>query len=95
MEIQIEDKKFSGRFILENGHQYIHIPLSSDDDILFFAKWSMLRDGMSIKSEYTKNLPFETIARKGEIREAFPILDMNEEFVRLKFDHLTTDWKMK
>ena len=96
MKIKIDNKEFLGVLHNEGSPPFVNrirIELKSDDDILFFARWSKLNDGITSKESYVKQLTYETLTREGTFKNAFPWLDFNENFVELTFDTGTTKWK--
>lgn len=90
MKIKI-DKEFFGVYDAKNAK--IKIELTSEDDVLFFARWSKLNDGLTNKKDYVKEISFETITREGKIANTFPLLGINEDFVELSFDTIEVNWK--
>ena len=80
MKLEINKKIFIGRY---NEVGKLIIPLFDDDDKHFFKNWSKIGGS---KKDYIKNIDFEKITERGILKNCFPILDMNEEFVELVYD---------
>ena len=89
MILKIDNKKFVGKLNKDS----IIIELKNNVDITFFAKWAILIQKSCFKHDYVKNIDFETVSREGIFEGTYPVLDINEEFVEIKFDIYTYEWK--
>ena len=84
MKVKINEKWFEGRY---NDEKKFIIPLSEEQDIIFFYKWDKKRtqSGMA-KENYTEDIEYKTICESGILHNYYPILSLNEDAVHLGFD---------
>ncbi len=97
MKVKINEKWFEGRY---NDERKFIIPLSEEQDIKFFYKWQkksnlgfngQYLNGTAIpKSDYVKDVEYKTICESGTLINCYPILNLNEDEVWLKFDNYKT-----
>jgi len=92
MKFKINEKLFEGRY---NDERKFIIPLSEEQDIIFFYKWqkksNQYLNGAAIpKSDYVKDVEYKTICEFGTLISCYPILNLNEDEVWLKFDSYKT-----
>jgi len=97
MKVKINEKWFEGRY---NDERKFIIPLSEEQDIIFFYKWQkksnlgfngQYLNGTAIpKSDYVKDVEYKTICEFGTLINCYPILNLNEDEVWLKFDNYKT-----
>jgi hypothetical protein len=87
MKVKINEKWFEGRY---NDEKKFIIPLSEEQDVIFFYKWQKNMYGMS-KSDYTKDLEYKTICESGTLNNCYPLLNINEDAVLLNFDSYKTN----
>lgn len=83
INLNIDNKKFVGKYD-DNGS--LIISLSSNKDILFFKNWI---DEMRVnrkKEEYSKNITFTKVTGHGILVGCWPILNNNEDTVRIVYD---------
>lgn len=86
MKVKINEKWFEGRY---NDERRFIIPLSEEQDIIFFYRWEKARSKMP-KSEYVKDIEYKTICESGILNNCWPILNLNEDAVWLTFDSVKT-----
>jgi hypothetical protein len=86
MKVKINEKWFEGRY---NDRREFIIPLSEEQDIIFFYKWQKTKLKMP-KSEYVKDIEYKTICESGILNNCHPILSINEDAVHLTFDSYKT-----
>jgi hypothetical protein len=87
MKVKINEKWFEGRY---NDERKFIIPLSEEQDIIFFYKWEKKSNGKIPKSDYVKDVEYKTICESGTLINCYPILNLNEDGVWLKFDSYKT-----
>ena len=87
MKLKINNKIFEGRYN-ENGK--LIIPLTDDFDKLFFKKWQNKSKGengkLTYKKDYVENVDFVKVTEHGTLKNCFPVLSVNEDFVTLWYD---------
>ena len=83
MKLKINNKIFEGRYN-ENGK--LIIPLTDDFDKLFFKKWQDKSKNGAYKKEYVENVDFIKVTERGTLKNCFPVLSANEDFVTLWYD---------
>jgi hypothetical protein len=84
MKVKINEKWFEGRF---NDKLKFIIPLSEEQDVLFFYKWQNKNNKFAIsKEDYTENIEYKSICEIGILKNCYPILDLNEDKVLLDYD---------
>jgi len=84
MKVKINEKWFEGRY---NDERKFIIPLSEEQDIIFFYKWQKKHNKFGMpKSDYTEDIEYKTICESGTLISCYPILNLNEDEVWLKFD---------
>lgn len=84
MKVKINDKWFEGRF---NDERKFIIPLPKEEDILFFYKWGKKAVALvRSKASYTKDIEYKQICESGILKNCYPVLNLNEDAVRLCFD---------
>ncbi len=88
MKVKINEKWFEGRY---NDERKFIIPLSEEQDIIFFYKWQKKRTkfGMA-KENYIEDIEYKTICESGILHNCYPILNLNEDAVHLGFDSYKT-----
>jgi hypothetical protein len=91
MKVKINEKWFEGRY---NDEIKFIIPLSEEQDIIFFYKWqkksNLGLNGQIPKSDYTEDIEYKKICESGTLINCYPILNLNEDEVWLKFDNYKT-----
>ena len=87
MKVKINEKWFEGRY---NDERKFIIPLSEEQDIIFFYKWEKKSNGKIPKSDYVKDVEYKKICESGILINCYPILNLNEDEVWLKFDNYKT-----
>ena len=81
MKVKINEKWFDGRY--DNERKFI-IPLSEEQDIIFFYKWQKKRNARDVsKSDYTEDIEYKKICESGILNNCYPILNLNEDEVWL------------
>lgn len=83
MKVKINEKWFEGRY---NDERKFIIPLSEEQDIIFFYKWNKHKKINMPKEEYTKDIEYKKICESGILHNCYPILNLNEDAVHLVFD---------
>ena len=83
MKVKINEKWFEGRY--DDERKFI-IPLSEEQDVIFFYKWQKKSNGQIPKSDYVKDVEYKTICESGILKNCYPILNLNEDAVWLTFD---------
>jgi hypothetical protein len=83
MKLTINNKIFTGKYN-ENGR--LLIPLDEGNDIIFFKKWQDKRKTAKCKLDYVENIEFYKITERGFLKNCFPIVNINEDFVELYYD---------
>jgi len=82
MEVKINNKIFVAT---SNESGKLIIPLNDDFDKLFFKKWEN-----KYKKDYAVNsvedVDFVKVTERGTLKNCFPILSQNEDFVELVYD---------
>ena len=62
MKVKINKKWFDGRF--DNEKRFI-IPLSEEQDVIFFYKWNKKHSKFGIpKEDYTKDIEYKNISKR-------------------------------
>jgi hypothetical protein len=88
MKVKINEKWFEGRY---NDERKFIIPLSEEQDVIFFYKWQKKHNGFGMpKSDYTEDIEYKKICESGTLINCYPILNLNEDGVWLKFDSYKT-----
>ena len=88
MKVKINEKWFEGRY---NDERKFIIPLSEEQDVIFFYKWQKKHNGIGMpKSDYTEDIEYKQICESGTLINCHPILNLNEDGVWLKFDSYKT-----
>jgi hypothetical protein len=88
MKVKINEKWFEGRY---NDERKFIIPLSEEQDVIFFYKWQKKHNRFSMpKSDYTEDIEYKQICESGTLINCYPILNLNEDGVWLKFDSYKT-----
>jgi len=82
MELKINNKLFVGRY---DSDDKLYISLDNDVDKIFFYKWQH-RGGEKIN--YTENVEFKKAVERGILKNCFPILSKNEDWVVLNYDSI-------
>jgi sulfur relay (sulfurtransferase) DsrF/TusC family protein len=81
MEININNKIFIGKYD-ENG--ILTIPLSNQDDTLYFQQWeNQVSESFIKKKDYIKTFDYTHGYKKGTLFNCSPILSKNLDFVQL------------
>ncbi len=81
MKVKINEKWFEGRY---NDERKFIIPLSEEQDIIFFYKWQKKYNTFGVpKSEYTEDIEYKKICESGILNNCYPILNLNEDEVCL------------
>jgi hypothetical protein len=83
MKLNLNNKIFEGRYN-ENGQ--LIIPLDDDFDKLFFKKWQDKSKNGAYKRDYIEDVDFVKVTERGTLKNCFPILSANEDFVVLIYD---------
>jgi len=83
MKVIINNKIFSGRY---NNEGRLVIPLNDEVDIFYFKKWQDKNKTANSKSDYVEMVEFHKITERGFLKNCFPILSPNEDFVELHYD---------
>ena len=88
MKVKINEKWFEGRY---NEERKFIIPLSEEQDVIFFYKWHKKRTKLGMaKEDYTEDIEYKTICESGILNNCYPILNLNEDAVYLSFDGYKT-----
>lgn len=94
MTIEIDGRKFKAKLETSNsGNPQIIVQLASEEEIKFFAKWARECESDLSKSEYVKDIPFDTVSRQGILKNSWCYLGFNEECVTIRWDSYTYEWK--
>ncbi len=83
MKLIFNNKVFIGRYN-ENGK--LIIPLDDDTDKQFFKNWQNKAKNSSRKTDYVENVDFWKVTERGTLKNCFPLLSQNEDFVELVYD---------
>lgn len=83
MELQINDKIFIGRY---NDKQELVISLDNNVDIQFFKEWEDRKTIVKLKKDYVKDIRIFKVNETGVLRNCFPILNLNEDEVKIVYD---------
>ncbi len=87
MKLILNNKIFIGRYN-ENGK--LVIPLDNDFDKLFFRKWQNNRQNIDgtqrYKKKYIEDVSFIKTTESGVLKNCFPMLSEDEDFVELVYD---------
>lgn len=83
MKLIINNKIFIGRYN-ENGR--IQIQLDNENDVKFFKNWQDKCKTSNSKNDYIDNIEFHKITEHGFLKNCFPSLSLNEDFVILNYD---------
>ena len=84
MKLKINNKIFIGKY---NSDNELVIPLEEDSDILFFKEWCDKSTSGIPKKDYIKSIRFEKVTGSGILENCFPILHLNEDFVKIVYDY--------
>lgn len=87
MIVTINNKNFTGRY---NKKGKFIIPLNNISDIIWFKEWED-RARYGDKRDYLQEVPFVKITERGTLKNCFPILDKNEEYIELVYDFYVLD----
>tara|TARA_R110000868_G_C10488170_1_gene729966 strand:+ start:42 stop:323 length:282 start_codon:yes stop_codon:yes gene_type:complete len=88
MKVKINEKWFEGRY---NEERKFIIPLSEEQDVIFFYKWNKKHNKFSMaKKDYTEDIEYKTICESGILNNCYAILNLNEDEVWLNFDSYKT-----
>ena len=87
MKVKINEKWFEGRY---NDEMKFIIPLSEEQDVIFFYKWQKRSKYGVSKENYIENIEYKTICESGILHHCYPILSINEDTVHLCFDSYKT-----
>lgn len=83
MKLIINNKIFIGRYN-ENGR--LQIQLDDENDVKFFKNWEDKCKTSNSKTDYVDNIEFHKITECGFLKNCFPLLSINEDFVTLHYD---------
>ncbi len=83
MKIKINNKIFKTRY---NEQDKIIIMLDNDLDRLFFKKWKDKSNGSIKKEDYVEDVDFIKVTERGVLKNCFPLINMNEDYVELIYD---------
>ena len=83
MKVKINEKWFEGRY---NDERKFIIPLSEEQDVIFFYKWQKRSKSGLSKENYAEDIEYKTICESGILHNCYPILNLNEDAVHLAFD---------
>jgi hypothetical protein len=83
MKLIINNKIFIGRYN-ENGR--LQIQLDDENDVKFFKNWEDKRKTSNSKMDYVDDIEFHKITERGFLKNCFPLLNINEDFVTLNYD---------
>lgn len=83
MELQINDKIFIGSY---NDKQELVISLDNSVDIQFFKEWEDRKTIVKLKKDYVKDIRIFKVNETGVLRNCFPILNLNEDEVKIVYD---------
>ena len=83
MKLKLNNKIFIGTYN-ENGK--LIIQLDDDFDKLFFKKWQDKSKNGAYKKDYIENVDFFKVTERGTLKNCFPVLSRNEDFVELVYD---------
>jgi len=87
MKLKINNKIFNGRY---NEKDQLVIMLDDDFDKLFFKKWQNKSKGengvLTYKKDYVEDVDFIKVTERGTLKNCFPVLSKNEDFVTIHYD---------
>lgn len=84
MKVKINEKWFDGRY---NDEIKLIIPISEEQDVVFFYKWQKKHGEFGMPKEYyTEGVEYKTICESGVLHNCYPILNLNEDAIYLNFD---------
>ena len=83
MELEINNKIFNGRY---NNKQELVISLDNDLDIQFFKEWEDRKTIVKLKKDHVKDIRIFKRNEIGILRNCFPILNLNEDEVKIVYD---------
>jgi len=86
MKLNINNKEFEGKY---NKKGELIISLLEDADKLFFIDWFDLSVSGLHKYQYVKDIEFEKFHHYGTLKNCFPILNHNENEVKISYDYYT------
>ena len=85
MKVQLNNKTFSGKLLSSNK---LKIKLKEDSDRLFFSAWQNKANYFS-KKDYVQDVIFTKVTEQGVLKNCFPTMSLNEDFIILNFDYYT------
>lgn len=83
MILEIGNKIFRARYS-ENGK--LVIALDNDSDKVFFKNWQNQVKISERKLDYVQDIYFKKVTERGFLKNCFPILGINEDYVQLEYD---------
>ena len=83
MKVKINNKIFIGNY---NKNDELIISLDNDSDIQFFKEWENKATTIIPKKDYVIDIPIFKINECGILRNCFPILNLNENKVKIIYD---------
>ena len=87
MIININSKEYNARYNVDGE---LIVKLDNIEDVLFFNIWCDETKNNS-KSEYIRDVRYEKIGESGILKHCFPIMDMNQEYIKLIYDRILFD----
>jgi len=88
MKLKINNKIFNGRY---NEKDQLIVMLDDDFDKLFFKKWQnrIIDENGTLtynKKDYVEDIDFIKVTERGTLKNCFPMLSRNEDFVIIHYD---------
>ena len=60
--------------------------MDDENDVKFFKNWEDKRKTSNSKMDYVDDIEFHKITERGFLKNCFPLLSINEDFVTLNYD---------
>lgn len=83
MELKINNKIYACRY---NDKGELIISLDNEPDIQFFKEWENKKAQVIQKKDYVKDIPIFKTNEYGILKNCFPILNLNENIVKIVYD---------
>lgn len=87
MVLDLNNKNYIARY---NDVAELIIKLELEEDILFFKEWQKLTFN-SPKVDYIKDIRYAKVGETGTLKHCFPILNLNEDKVKIVYDRYIID----
>jgi len=82
MKVELNNKVYTGKLLTSNK---LKIKVKDKSDVIYFDAWQNKASYFS-KKDYVKDVIFHTITETGVLKNCFPILSLNDDFVILNWD---------